>query len=97
MLKLIQAGAVAAVFLLGASASAAENSGETHGTTKMTTEQGRTARATTHEPGQTSGPAEGTNVKPTEGAGSAGEPGRPGLPGDKNGPAQMPTQQQQGK
>jgi hypothetical protein len=68
-LKLIQAGTVATVFLLGtAAALAAENSGENYGTNKMTThEQGKTARATTHEPGVTSGPAEGTNVQPSEG------------------------------
>ncbi len=67
-------------------AGASSDSTKTHG---------RTARAggSRSEIGQASGPAEGTNVAPTQGSGSAGEPGRPGLPGDKNGPAEMPSNQ----
>ena len=66
--------------------SASNDSTKTHG---------RTARAghTMNEPGQSSGPAEGTNVAPTQGSASAGEPGRPGFPGDKNGPAVTPSNQ----
>ena len=96
MLKLIQASTVVTIFLLGSAALAAENSGGTSEITKTTPQQGRTARAT-HEPGKTSGPAEGTDVAPTKGPGAAGEPGRAGLPGNKSGPAVMPPKNGQGR
>lgn len=67
-------------------------SGGTNDVAKTHSQTGRTARA---EPGRSSGPAEGTNVVPTQGSDSAGEPGRPGLPGDKNGPAVTPSTQHQ--
>ncbi len=67
-------------------------SGGTNDVAKTHSQTGRTARA---EPGRSSGPAEGTNVVPTQGSNSAGEPGRPGLPGDKNGPAVTPSTQHQ--
>lgn len=56
---------------------------------------GRTARMehSSNEAGQSSGPAEGTNIKPSQGGGSAGEPGTPGFPGNKNGPAATPPNQ----
>ena len=56
---------------------------------------GRTARAgrAMNGPGQSSGPAEGSNVAPAQGAASSGEPGTPGFPGNKNGPAVTPPNQ----
>ncbi len=58
-------------------------------------QHGRTARAghPMTGPGQSSGPAEGTNVAPSQGGASSGEPGTPGFPGDKNGPAVTPPRQ----
>lgn len=47
----------------------------------------RTARATTPEKGQTSGPASGTDVMPSQTPSSAGEPGTHGHPGSEAGPA----------
>ena len=90
-LRMLQASTVAAVFILGSTALAADYGTGTTEMTKTTPEQNRTARA--KEPGQTSGPAEGTNVAPTQGPATAGEPGRPGLPGNKSGPAVMPPKQ----
>ena len=93
LLKALQASTLAAVFLMGSAAAlAAENPGGTTEVTKTTPQQDRTARAT-HERGQSSGPAEGTNVLPTQGPATAGEPGRAGLPGNKSGPAVMPPKE----
>ena len=93
MLRMLQVSTLAAVFLLGSSALAEEYGGGTTEATKTTPQQSRTARAT-NERGQTSGPAEGTDVVPTQGPAAAGEPGRPGLPGNKSGPAVMPPKQE---
>ena len=41
-------------------------------------------------PGQSSGPAQGTNVAPSQGPAAAGNPGQPGMPGNKSGPAVYP-------
>ena len=70
-------------------------SGGNDQSTKTSRQTGRTARAGTssNQTGTTSGPAEGTNVKPSTGVGSGGEPGRPGFPGNKNGPAVSPPSQ----
>jgi hypothetical protein len=40
--------------------------------------------------GQTSGPADRTNVAPTTGPAAAGEPGEPGMPGNKSGTTVKP-------
>ena len=93
MLRILQASTVAAVFLLGSTALGADYGSGATEVTKTTPQQNRTARATS-ERGQTTGPAEGTNVAPTQGPGAAGEPGRPGLPGNKNGPAVTPPKQE---
>lgn len=69
-------------------------SGGNEQSTTTSRQTGRTARAgTSNQTGTASGPAEGTNVKPSTGIGSGGEAGRPGLPGNKNGPAVMPPNQ----
>ena len=66
MLRIFEAGALAAALLLGTAAIAEE------------------------EPGQSSGPAQGTNVAPSQGPAAAGNPGQPGMPGNKSGPAVYP-------
>ena len=62
---------------------------------ESTNTHGRTARAghAMNGPGQSSGPAEGTDVAPAQGRGASGEPGTPGFPGNKNGPAVTPPNQ----
>jgi collagen type III alpha len=66
MLRICEAGALAAALMLGTAAIAEE------------------------EPGQSSGPAQGTNVAPTQGPAAAGNPGQPGMPGNKSGTAVYP-------
>ena len=66
MLRVFEAGALAAALLLGTAAIAEE------------------------EPGQSSGPAQGTNIAPSQGPAAAGNPGQPGMPGNKSGPAMYP-------
>jgi hypothetical protein len=44
-----------------------------------------------HSGGQSSGPASGTNVKPSQGPATGGNPGQPGLPGNKSGPPARPS------
>jgi hypothetical protein len=39
-----------------------------------------------------SGPAAGTNVKPSTGPATGGNPGQPGMPGNKSGPPANPSQ-----
>ena len=41
---------------------------------------------------KTSGPAAGTNVKPSTGPATGGNPGQPGMPGNKSGPPANPSQ-----
>lgn len=96
-LRMLQASTVAAIFLLGSTAWAEDYGSGTTEMTKTTPQQDHTARAggASNQEGQTSGPAQGTNVKPTQGPAAAGEPGTPGMPGNKNGPAVMPPKQQQ--
>ncbi len=96
MLRMLQASTLAAAFLVGSAAFAAETGGTTE-VSQTPPQQGRTARAigSTSEHGQTTGPAQGTNVAPTKAPAAAGEPGEPGLPGNKRGPAVMPPKQEQ--
>ena len=96
MLRMLQASTVAAIFLLGSTALAEDYGSGTTEMTKTAPQQDRAARAggMSNQEGQTSGPAEGTNVKPTQGPAAAGEPGMPGMPGNKNGPAVMPPKQE---
>ena len=49
-----------------------------------------TAAFAEDDAGQSSGPAQGTNVAPTQGPATAGNPGQPGMPGNKSGPAVYP-------
>jgi hypothetical protein len=49
-----------------------------------------TAAIAEENPGQSSGPAQGTNVAPSQGPAAAGSPGEPGMPGNKSGPAVYP-------
>ena len=54
---------------------------------KASSHMKRTARAAPPEKGQTSGPASGTDVKPSQAPSSAGDPGTHGHPGSEAGPA----------
>ena len=49
-----------------------------------------TAAFAEDDAGQSSGPAQGTNVAPGQGPASAGNPGEPGMRGNKSGPAAYP-------
>jgi hypothetical protein len=49
-----------------------------------------TAAFAEDDAGQSTGPAQGTNVAPGQGPASAGSPGQPGMPGNKSGPAVYP-------
>ena len=49
-----------------------------------------TAAFAEDDAGQSSGPAQGTNVAPSQGPAAAGNPGQPGMPGNKSGPAVYP-------
>ncbi len=96
-IRITQAGAVVVALLLGSAASAADyQTGGTSEVTKTSPQQERTARAggSSSQQGQTSGPAEGTNVKPSQGVSSSGEAGVPGYPGNKSGPAVIPPKDQ---
>jgi hypothetical protein len=75
-LKLLQASAIAAVFAIGSSALAAEMNRTTEGAT-VKSQQNRTARAA-NPSGHASGPAQGTDVRPTTGQAAGGEPGKAG-------------------
>ncbi len=66
MLRIFEAGALAAALLVGTAAFAEDDAG------------------------QSSGPAQGTNIAPSQGPAAAGNPGQPGMPGNKNGPAVYP-------
>ena len=62
-------------------------SGEQGASATASSRMKRTARAATPEKGQTSGPANGTDVKPSQTPSSAGEPGTHGHAGSEAGPA----------
>jgi hypothetical protein len=49
-----------------------------------------TAAFAEDDAGQSSGPAQGTNVAPSQGPEAAGSPGQAGMPGNKSGPAVYP-------
>jgi hypothetical protein len=66
ILRILEAGALSAVLLLGTAAFAEDDAG------------------------QSSGPAQGTNVAPSQDPAAAGKPGQPGMPGNKSGPAVYP-------
>lgn len=49
-----------------------------------------TAAIAGEDPGKSSGPAQGTNITPSQGPAAAGSPGQAGMPGSESGPAEHP-------
>jgi hypothetical protein len=85
----------AAALLLGSPAFAGQigNSNSPAGSTNMAQTKSPDVAVAAESGGKTSGPAAGTNVKPSTGPATGGNPGQPGMPGNKSGPPAKPSDQ----